>query len=102
MIPSGDEGPTCCNYSSVRTLVFNENEDQVARLGVALWPPVGSVIELGNPNRDAVVLEVRLSLPQTNHNDGGAVVYVFTDDNGVRGRPVPRNAVERFLEEGQH
>ncbi len=100
MIPGGDEESTCFDYSNVRTFVFDENTDQVARLDVALWPPVGSVIELGNPNRDAVVLEVRLSLPQTNPNDGRAVVYVFTDDNGVPGRTVPRNAAERFLEEG--
>ena len=90
--------PPCFKYENVRTFIFDENTNQVAHLDIALWLPVGSVIELGDPNRDAVVQDVRLSLPQNSHpSRSAAVIYVYTDDAGVEGKRIPRNAAERFL-----
>lgn len=84
-------------YRTCNTYILNENGDHVARLGVALWPPVGSVIELGNPNRDAIVLDVRLQLPLGSAPSGEATIIVSTDDSGSEGTVIPRNAGERFL-----
>lgn len=85
-------------YRGCRTYVLDENSNHIARLDTVLWPPVGSVIELGNPNRDAVVLDVRLQLPLGGaSNGGGAVIIVSTDDSGSEGRMISRNAAERFL-----
>jgi hypothetical protein len=45
----------------VHTIILNhENQRQLAILNGPLWPPVGAVIQLGNPNRDCFVLGVRL------------------------------------------
>ena len=63
-------------YASIRTLVFDqENQSQIAWIDGAVWPSVGSIIELGNPNRDAQVLEVRLQLGQT-ESDHQAIILV--------------------------
>lgn len=48
----------------VETIIFDlERREQIAFLDAALWMPEGAVIELGPPNRDAVVLATRLALP---------------------------------------
>ncbi len=44
------------------TIIIDQEQRQVAFLDVPLWPPRGAVIELGEPNRDAVVQGVRLRL----------------------------------------
>jgi len=50
-------------YSKVETIINDEDDRTLAFLhDVALWPPIGAVVELGNPNRDAVVREVTLRL----------------------------------------
>lgn len=92
-----DWPPAPPEYRTCKTYILDENDNHVARLGFALWPPVGSVLELGNPNRDAVVLDVRLQLPLGPPPGGDAVIIVFTDDSGAEGTVVPRNAAERFL-----
>lgn len=90
-------------YRTCKTYILDANGNHVARLGVALWPPVGSVIGLGNPNRDAVVLDVRLQLALGPPASGDAVIIVFTDDSGAEGTVVPRNAAERLLADpGSH
>jgi hypothetical protein len=48
----------------VETIIMDQYEHQLAILNAALWPPKGAVIELGKPNRDAVVQNVRMRLSQ--------------------------------------
>lgn len=89
------------SYKGLRTLIVaREGGHQLAWLGTGLWPPVGTVIELGNPNRDAVVVDVRLQLPQTDSpGHGGAVVVVFVNDPESEGETIPRSAGDRVLRE---
>lgn len=82
-------------YRACKTYILDENDNHLARLGFALWPPVGSVLELGNPNRDAIVLSVRLQLHLGPTPGGDAVIIVSTDDSGSEGTIIPRNAAER-------
>jgi hypothetical protein len=100
MTEAADWPPDPPEYRTCRTYILDENDNHVARLDVAVWPPVGSVIELGNPNRDAVVLDVRLQLPLGPPPVGDAVIIVSTDDSGSEGTVIPRNAAERFLGPG--
>jgi hypothetical protein len=41
---------------------MDQHQHQLAFLDQAVWPPIGAVIELGDPNRDAVVQGVRMRL----------------------------------------
>lgn len=51
---------------SVNTLLVDPaGNRQVAWLDGAFWPPEGAVVELANPDGDAVVIGVRLQLPPT-------------------------------------
>ena len=104
------EPPPVPHYQGLGTLVLDESRGhQIAWLDAPLWPPVGSVIELGNPNRDAVVLEVRLQLPQgvapiLAGPVSGALILVLVDDpiddpGGNLAKIIPRNTAERFLRE---
>jgi hypothetical protein len=50
-------------YTRARTLINNLAESrQIAWIDAPIWIPEGSVIELGPPNRDAIVIGVRLQL----------------------------------------
>lgn len=50
-------------YTKTTTLIFDqEDQTQLAWIDAAIWPNVGSIIELGHPNQDARVTEVRLQL----------------------------------------
>ena len=93
------EGPRApYSYLGARTFILDDHDNQVAVLDVPLWPPVGSVIELGNPNRDAVVTEVRLQLPQFDRpGSGEAVIFVLTNDTGERSPGIPYDRVPRSL-----
>jgi hypothetical protein len=99
-----DEPPPTPIYGRYDTIVFSSEDRQVAWLkGVAIWPSVGSVIELGNPNRDAIVTEVRLQLPQAhrsgNPDPGPATILVIVDDPGDEGT-IPRRRIGDDLLEG--
>jgi hypothetical protein len=60
------------------TMIVDQNDTPLAVIaGAYLWPPLGAVVELGDPNRDAVVREVRLQL----HPDE-ATVMVRVEDTG--------------------
>lgn len=63
MSEAADSPPGPPEYRVCKTYILDENDNHLARLAFAVWPPVGSVLELGNPNRDAIVLGVRLQLP---------------------------------------
>jgi hypothetical protein len=62
------------------TIILDEDNDIVlAVIDAFLWPPAGAIVELGNPNRDAVVRQVRLRL---SHDHASVRVYVY--DQGER------------------
>ena len=45
------------------TIILDQDQNTLAVIdGVLLRPPTGAIVELGKPNRDAVVREVRLRL----------------------------------------
>jgi hypothetical protein len=46
----------------LETIIMVEGGQTLAFVEGVIWPPVGSIVELGNPNRDAVVRDVRLRL----------------------------------------
>ena len=94
------EPPPIPSYQGVRTLIFDEHSGrQVAWLDTPIWPAVGSVIELGQPNRDAVVVGVRLQLPQAETpSHGRAVILVLVDDPGSEGALVS-TVGDRILDE---
>jgi hypothetical protein len=94
-----DEPASVPHYQGAQTLIFDEHHNEaVAWLDFPIWPPVGSVIELGNPNRDAVILGVRLQLPQApSPGDGGALIVVLVDDPGSAGGILPRSVGEQIL-----
>jgi hypothetical protein len=58
----------------------------------AVWIPVGSVVELAQPSRDAVVTGVRLQLLPGDR----AVVLVDVDDPAP-GATIPRDIAQRLL-----
>jgi hypothetical protein len=76
--------------SGVDTVVLSESGPALGRLdGVAVWPPVGSVVELGpDPNRDAIVRDVRLQVP----SHGGRWLVVVRVQELERPLPLPARA----------
>jgi hypothetical protein len=44
------------------TVVIGQDGGVLGRVDGLLWPPTDAKVELGDPNRDAVVREVRLRL----------------------------------------
>jgi len=38
---------------------MDQDQNQIVFVNAAIWPPKGAVLESGDPNRDAVVREVR-------------------------------------------
>jgi hypothetical protein len=87
-------------YDRVETLVLDQlGHRPLAVLPGAVWPHVGDVIELGHPQRDAVVIGVRLQLPQQD-GDRVATVVVLVQD-GEPGELIDREpTVESLLEAG--
>jgi len=87
-------------YDRIETLVLDQlGHRPLAVLPGALWPRVGDVIELGNPQRDAVVIGVRLQLPQQDGERVATVVVLVQD--GEPGELIDREpTVESVLEAG--
>ena len=56
------DGPADVPRYPAETLFVNTDGDPLAFVSGAIWPPARSVVQLGNPNRDALVREVRLTL----------------------------------------
>lgn len=52
--------------------IFFEDDHQVAIVDGAVTPLVGTIVELGNPNRDAVMVDVRLRVERTADDDTDA------------------------------
>lgn len=81
-------------YTVTKTLINNPSNgnQQIAWIDGAIWPPIGAVIELGTPNRDAVVMEVRLMLG----SDDQATILVNVQD-AEEGDTIPRHPADRIL-----
>jgi hypothetical protein len=83
----------------VHTIIFDlSRQEPIAFLNAAVWPPVGSVIELVNPDRDAVVIGVRLMLSPPGTGTRAAAIVIDVEDPGERGSFVPRDVAERLRE----
>jgi hypothetical protein len=81
----------------VQTIIVNrEDNRQILWLKQPVCLPVGSVIELGPPNRDAVVVGVRLLAPQV---AGAAAAVMLLVDEGEPSDLLPRDAASRILRE---
>lgn len=57
-----NDAPPHAPRLKAETLIIEAEGRQLAFIDGALWLPEGTVIELGDPNRDAEVKEVRLRL----------------------------------------
>lgn len=65
-------------HPKAETIILDQHQQQLAIIdGAFLWPPKQAVIELGEPNRDAVVKDVRLRL-----HPGHASVLIRVYDRG--------------------
>jgi hypothetical protein len=61
----------------VRTLIHElKNNEAIAWIDAAVWPPIGTVVEVASTNRDAVVIGVRLAVSP----EGTANVIVDVKD----------------------
>lgn len=91
------EGKPWEHLYRVQTIIFNHAEQrQIAWLDAPLWLPVGSVIELGNPNRDAAVIGCRLVIPTGTRSD---LATILVDVNeGEPGDFISREPTSRLLE----
>jgi hypothetical protein len=49
-------------FTAPRTLIVDQDNEQLAWIDGGVWPTIGSAIELYEPNRDAIVRAVRLQL----------------------------------------
>ena len=82
-------------YEDVVTVVHDLGRSQdLAWIRGAVWPPVGTVVELESPERHALVVGIRLVLPSGNT----ALVRVDVQDPG-EGELIARDAATRVLAE---
>ncbi|MGO9974407.1 MAG: hypothetical protein ACLP01_16705 [Solirubrobacteraceae bacterium] len=49
-------------HLKAETMIVDQSGQTLAIVDTLLWPPINAKVELGQPNRDAVVREVRLRL----------------------------------------
>jgi hypothetical protein len=88
-----DEGEHVPTFRRVVTIINNLAEDrQIARLDGPLLLPEGIVIELGNPNRDAVVLGSRRATP-----GGDTIDLIYDVSDGEPGDFIPRHPADRLI-----
>ena len=82
-------------YDTVYTVIHDlgQSED-IAWIRGAVWPPVGTVVELESPERHALVVGIRLVLER----GSTAIVRVDVQDPGD-GELIARDAATRMLEE---
>ena len=82
-------------YDTVYTVIHDlgQSED-IAWIRGAVWPPVGTVVELESPERHALVVGIRLVLER----GSTAIVRVDVQDPG-EGELIARDAATRMLAE---
>jgi hypothetical protein len=96
-VSSRAEEPSKYPYRKTLTIISNlADQRELARIDGALWLPEGSIIELGQPNRDALVIDTRLILGP----DDVATILVSVEE-GEAGQFVPRHPAERILSEDE-
>jgi hypothetical protein len=82
-------------YDEVFTVIHDLGEGvDIAWIHGAVWPPVGTVVELDSPERHALVVGIRLVLLRSNR----ALVRVDVQDPG-EGELIARDAATRMLTE---
>ena len=82
-------------YEAVYTVVHDLGQgEDIAWIRGAVWPPVGTVVELESPERHALVVGIRLVLQQGDT----ALVRVDVQDPG-EGELIARDAATRMLAE---
>ena len=82
-------------YDEVFTVLHDLGEgEDIAWIRGAIWPPVGTVVELVSPERHALVVGIRLVLLPARM----AVVRVDVQDPG-EGELIARDAATRMLAE---
>lgn len=82
-------------YDEVFTVVHDlGNGQDIAWIRGAVWPPVGTVVELESPERHALVVGIRLVLERSDR----ALVRVDVQDPG-EGELIARDAATRMLAE---
>ncbi len=82
-------------YAEIFTVIHDLGEGRdLAWIRGAVWPPVGTVVELESPERHALVVGIRLVL----RKGETAVVRVDVQDPG-EGELIARDAATRLLEE---
>ena len=93
-MPEQSSDRTARPYDEVFTVIHDLGEgSDLAWIRGAIWPPVGTVVELESPERHALVVGIRLVLL---HADT-AVVRVDVQDQG-EGELIARDAATRLLE----
>ena len=81
-------------YNEVYTVIHDLGESRdIAWIHEAIWPPVGTVVELGQPARHALVVGIRLVLVPGE----AAIVRVDVQDPG-EGELIARDAATRLIE----
>ena len=82
-------------YEDVFTVLHDLGEGRdIAWIHGAIWPPVGTVVELESPERHALVVGIRLVLVPGDT----VIVRVDVQDPG-EGELIARDAATRLLEE---
>jgi len=81
-------------YAEVYTLIHDLGDARdIAWIAGAVWPPVGTVVELHQPERHALVVGIRLVLVSGKR----AIVRVDVQDPG-EGELIARDAASRLVE----
>lgn len=95
MSEAPDHRSAATAYEEVFTVVHDLGLGQdIAWVRGAIWPPVGTVVELESPERHALVVGIRLVLLR----GSTAVVRVDVQDPG-EGELIARDAATRMLSE---
>jgi len=88
--------PTYPPRLKAETTIFDQHGDVLGIIDGFFWPRDGAIVELGNPNRDAVVREVRLriepgwALIRVEVYDRGEIVPPMSDAGDTLPLPPPR------------
>ena len=81
-------------YSEVYTVIHDLGDARdIAWISGAIWPPVGTVVELGEPERHALVVGIRVVLMPGER----AIIRVDVQDPG-EGELISRDAATRLVE----
>jgi hypothetical protein len=94
-VPPKEHATAESAYEAVYTVVHDLGQgEDIAWIRGAVWPPVGTVVELESPERHALVVGIRLVLERGNT----ALVRVDVQDPG-EGELIARDAATRMLAE---